>query len=172
MSRNRHFCPFSSFLIVSLILFINKLDSLRDLIIFKISHISWFEITSSVIFDPKILFWIAASVAVAAAVNPNGIKTLLANDLSTSSVKGKQAFSNSPKSLPGNPPDYTILCNWVFENFIWTAELFATASRNLKTCVLVDNNIFGKSVSSLESPTTFHLTSFKRTWLSIFILDF
>ena len=137
-----------------------------------ISSISSFESINVVIPDPKTFFWIAASVAVAAAVNPNGIKTLLANDLSTSSVKGKQAFSNSPKSLPGNPPDYTILCNWVFENFIWTAELFATASRNLKTCVLVDNNIFGKSVSSLESPTTFHLTSFKRTWLSIFILDF
>ena len=45
------------------------------------------------------------------AVNPNGIKTLLANGLRTSSAKGKPAFSISRKSLPRNPPHYTFLCN-------------------------------------------------------------
>ena len=43
--------------------------------------------------------WVAASVADAAAVNPNGIKTLLANGISTCSIKSKPVFSNSSKSL-------------------------------------------------------------------------
>ena len=76
-----------------------------------IPYISSFENTSAVILDPKILVWIAASVADAAAVNPNGIKTLLANGLRTSSAKGKPAFSISRKRLPRNPPHYTFLCN-------------------------------------------------------------
>ena len=54
---------------------------------------------------------LAASVTDAAAVNPNGIKTLLANDLSTFFIKGNPVFSNGPESLPKNPPDCPILCN-------------------------------------------------------------
>ena len=42
------------------------------------------------------------SVADAAAVNPSGIKTLLANGLSTFFIKGNPVFSNGPKSLPQN----------------------------------------------------------------------
>ena len=56
-------------------------------------------------------FRIAASVADAAAVNPNGIKTLLANGLNTFPIKGNPFFSNGPKILPRNPPDCPILCN-------------------------------------------------------------
>ena len=33
--------------------------------------------------DPKVCLWIAASATDAVAVNPNGIKTLLANGLNT-----------------------------------------------------------------------------------------
>ena len=51
------------------------------------------------------------SVADAAAVNPNGIKTFLVNGLSTFPIKGNPVFSNGPKSLPQNPPDYPILSN-------------------------------------------------------------
>ena len=40
-----------------------------------------------------------ASVADAAAVHHIGIKTLLANGLSTFSIKGNPVFSNGPKSL-------------------------------------------------------------------------
>ena len=40
------------------------------------------------------------SVADAAAVNSHGIKTLLANGLSTFPIKGNPVFSNSPKILP------------------------------------------------------------------------
>ena len=44
-------------------------------------------------------------------VNPNGIKTLLINLLSTFPIKGDLIFSNGPKRLPKNPPDCPILCN-------------------------------------------------------------
>ena len=50
---------------------INKLDSLGDSTIFMISLIFSFEIVNVDIPRPKILFWIAASVADAAAVNLN-----------------------------------------------------------------------------------------------------
>ena len=66
--------------------------------------------------DPNIFWWMAESVA-DAAINPNGIKTFLTNGLSTFPDKVNPGFSNGPKSLPKNP-DCTILCNWVFDNFI------------------------------------------------------
>ena len=66
--------------------------------------------------DSNIFLWIAATIADAAtAVDPNGIKTLLANILSTFSIKGNPVFSNGLKSLPKNPSDCAILCNWVFD---------------------------------------------------------
>ena len=73
------------------------------------------EIISVVKPDTNIFLWTAAD---AAAVNPNGIKTLLANGLSTFPIKINQVFNDGFKSLPENPPDFTILCNWVFDNFI------------------------------------------------------
>ena len=42
-------------------------------------------------------------------------------------------FSNGPKSLPKNPPDSPILCNWAFDSSILTDELFAKALRSLET---------------------------------------
>ena len=62
--------------------------------------------------DKNIFLWIAASVAASASngINPNGINTLLANGLSTFSIKDSYpVFSNGPKSLPKNLPDYPIL---------------------------------------------------------------
>ena len=41
----------------------------------------------------------------AGAVNPKGIKTLVANDLITFFINGNPIFSNGPRSLPRNPPD-------------------------------------------------------------------
>ena len=115
------------------------------------SFISKFEIINGVICKAKSkgcpdlnrFLWIAASVADAVAVNPNDIKMLLANGLSTFYIKWKPVFSNGLKSLPRNPPDYPISCKWVFENFTLADELFAKTIRNLKTCVLADNNVFG-----------------------------
>ena len=77
MLRNPPSCSFASFWIVSPSSFIDKPNSLRYLTIFKISPFSSAVIIIAVIPDPKIYFWIPASVAAGAAVNPNGIKTLL-----------------------------------------------------------------------------------------------
>ena len=47
------------------------------------------------LFTYLFIHWIAESVAdAAAAANPNGIKTLLANVFSTFSIKGQPLFSN------------------------------------------------------------------------------
>ena len=112
--------------------------------------------------------WIAASVPDATVVNPNGIKSLLA---SAEHFLRKLAFHNAPKNLPKNPPDYHVLCNWVFDSFILAEELFAKALRDLETCVLVNNNLSGKLFSSLESPTTFD-EIFKVTSVPFFIPDY
>ena len=79
-------------------------------------------------------------MADASAVNHYGIKTLLANAFNKFVIKDNPGFSNDPKSLPKNPPDYPILCNCVFDNFILADDLFAKALRILETCVLVSNN--------------------------------
>ena len=54
---------------------------------------------------------IAESVTAAAASNPNGIKTFLANGLSTFFIEGNPDFSNGPKRLPKDFPYCPILCN-------------------------------------------------------------
>ena len=59
--------------------------------------------------DPKIFLCIPASAADATAVNPRGIKTLLANRLIAFIINGN--FSNGPSNLPRNPPDCIILDN-------------------------------------------------------------
>ena len=82
---------------------------MKDLTIFIISFISSYETINVVIPDQKIFSWIAASVAAAAAaVNPNGIKTLSTNGFSTFFIKDKPAFSNGPKLLPRYPADSPI----------------------------------------------------------------
>ena len=81
------------------------------------SSISSFNIISVVVHaledkgrpDPKIFLCIPASAAYAAAVNPKGIKTLLAKALITLFISGNLVFSNGPRSLPRNLPDYIIL---------------------------------------------------------------
>ena len=55
------------------------------------------------------------------------MKTLLASGLSTFFIKGNPVFDSDPKSLPKNPPDYPILRNWVFDNFMLAEQLFANA---------------------------------------------
>ena len=69
---------------------------------------------------------------------------LLANGLSTLTIKGSPGFNNGPKSLPKKHPDCAVLCNWVFDNFKVVEKLFAKALRSLETCVLVSNNLWGK----------------------------
>ena len=79
--------------------FISKPDYFRDLTIFMISSIYSFEIINAVITGPKIFFWIAAPVSDTAAVNPNGIKTLLANGVSTFFNNGLRKLRNPPSWL-------------------------------------------------------------------------
>ena len=82
-------------------------------------------------------------VSDAAAVNPNGIKTLLVYGLNTFSLKEIQLLVVVLKvylkilliSLPKNPPDFPILCNWIFDDFVLADELFANALQSLETCI-------------------------------------
>ena len=120
MLRNPPFCSFTSFRTVSITPFNNKPESSRDLAILMISSISSFDIISAVVFpDPKIFICITASAADAAAVNPRGIQTILANGLITCFINGNPVFSNGPGNLPRNPPDCIILDNLVFDNLIF-----------------------------------------------------
>ena len=58
--------------------------------------------------DSKIFLCIKASVTDAAAVNPNGIKTLIVNGLIAFFIHGNPVFNNGPRSLPINLPDFII----------------------------------------------------------------
>ena len=69
------------------------------------SFISSFEITKVVAPEPCIFFLIPASAADAAAVNPNGIKTLLAYGLITFFINSNPVFNNGPRSFLRNPQD-------------------------------------------------------------------
>ena len=109
-----------------------------------ISSISSLEIIKVVNPDPNIFLWIVGSVADAAAVNPNGIKTL--------PIKDNLVFKNVPKSFSKNPCDCPFLCNWAFESFISAEELFAKVLRSFEIYVLVNNILGGKLFSSLDSP--------------------
>ena len=85
------------------------------------SFISSFDIISIVLLlcegwlpDPKSFLYIPASAADAAAVNPNGIKTLGVNGLIAFFMNGNPVFSNGPRRLLRNPPECIILDVWVF----------------------------------------------------------
>ena len=93
---------------------------------------------------------IPASAAAAAAVNPNGTKTLLANGLITIFINGKPLFSNGQRSLPRNPPDCAILDNWVVDSLILAHKLYENSLRRFATCLWANNDLCGKLVSSLE----------------------
>ena len=75
------------------------------------------------------------------------------------------------KSKLRSPTNSTVLDSWVFEDFILADRTFAKALQNVETCVLVNNNLYEKLVSSLDSPTTFD-EIFEVTWVLFFIPDF
>ena len=106
------------------------------------SFISSFEIIKVVVPEPSIFFffWIPASVSDAAAVNPNGIKTLLANGLITFFIVGNPVFNNGPRSLPRNHPDLIILDISALLSFIPVGILFSIAFLSLVVCLIVSNN--------------------------------
>ena len=122
--------------------------------------------------DPNTVLSIAVSVAAAGDVNPNDITRLfIADGLSTFPIKGNLFFSNSPKSLPRNPPGWPILHNLVFHNFRLADKPFAKVLQRFETCVLVNKNLRGKLFSSLESPIKFD-QNFKVTSATFFTPDF
>ena len=69
------------------------------------SFLSSFDITS-VVPDPKIFLCIPASAPDPAAVNPDAINP---NYLITFFISVNPVFSNGPRILPRNPPDFIIL---------------------------------------------------------------
>ena len=75
------------------------------------SLISSFDVISIVIPDPKMFFWIAASVPDTVGIKPYGVKALLTNVYRAHFIKGRPVFSNTPKNLLMNP-DCPILCKW------------------------------------------------------------
>ena len=62
----------------------------------------------------RVFLCIPSSAVDAAAVNPNGTKTLVANGLITLFISSNPVHSNRPKG----PPDSIILGNCVFDNLI------------------------------------------------------
>ena len=90
-----------------------------------------------------------------ATVNPKDTIKLSTNGLNTFSVKVKPVFINGPSSLPKNPLHCTIFDNLVFKNFILGYKPFVKALEIFETCLLVNNKLCGKLVSSSKSPITF-----------------
>ena len=127
----------------------NKPEYSRDSTIAIISSISSFDFISVVVCrvedeerpDPKIFWCIPASDADAAAVNPKGIKTLLAYNLITFFISGRPVFNNGPTSIPRNPPDCIILDIWLSDNLISTDDLLVKALQKFATCLLVNNGL-------------------------------
>ena len=74
------------------------------------SFVSSFDIISVVLPDPNIFYvFLHLSAADAAAINPKGIKILLANGLITFFTNGNPVFSNEPRSLTRNLLDLLIV---------------------------------------------------------------
>ena len=79
------------------------MDFLISSTIFILSFISSWKIINVALPNLNFFLWIAALVG--AAANPNGIKMLLANGLSTFPVKGNPGFNGLSKSLSKNTSD-------------------------------------------------------------------
>ena len=78
------------------------------------------------------LSWIAASVSDAGTVAPNGIITLWGSYMSRFFINGKPTLINGLRSLPRNPPDWTILDSLIIDNFIVADEFLAKVQQSYK----------------------------------------
>ena len=134
-----------------------------------ISFISSLEIIIVVTPDPNIFLWIGASVTDAAAVNPNGIKTLLDNSyFSHFLLKATQFLV---RVLKVYLKILLIVLFYVTEFLIILYQRRNYLQKLYETCVLVNNNLCGSLFSSLESPTTFD-ERFTLTLVPFFSVDF
>lgn len=98
---------------------------------------------------PELSLWNPASATDAAVANPNSIKHLLGNGLSTLFTNGKPIFGKGPRTLPRNPPYCTTLdFFWLYDNFMLKHKLFAKALQRPVTWLLLSNNSCGQSYSS------------------------
>ena len=66
-------------------------------------------------------------------VNPNGMKRLLGNGVSTFFISEDSVFNNGSRTLPKNPSESIFLHSWVFDDFILADELLAKALQRLET---------------------------------------
>ena len=81
-------------------------------------------------------------------------------------------FIKAPKSeRVSKPPNYIILNNWGFGNLKVADEQLTRGLQIFETCVSVNNNLCGKLILLLESPTTFY-EGFKVISVPFFIADF
>ena len=118
--------------------------------------------------DTKIFFWAPASAGDAAAVDPSGIKTHLANGSSKFFITGMPVFTNGSRILPRNASGCFICSHWDFVNFILTDELLTKALQSFETFLSVSNNVCGKL---LKLPIIFN-DNFRVTSVAFFIAVF
>ena len=113
------------------------------------TFISSFDNISAVVPDPKVFLCISASGADTAAVNLNGIKTLLANGSVTVFINGNPVSNNGSGSLPRNPPDCNILDNYVFDLQLvyWLVILYVEFIASSELPVIFNDNLKITSVS-------------------------
>ena len=114
------------------------------------SSFSSFDIISVVLPNPKIFLCIPASAADAPAVNPNRIKTLLANGLITFFINGSTVFNNGPRSLPRIPPDCIILDNLLFDNLYQLINYLQNIYENLQIIYYLAI-IYGENLSQHQN---------------------
>ena len=95
--------------------------------------------------DPNIFLYIHASAADAAAINPKGIETILANGLIIIYINGNPVFDNRPSNLPKNPPDWTILEVSALQSFKSIDILLLNTFLTFVFRLVVNNNSCGKS---------------------------
>ena len=123
--------------------------------------LSNFSIENSylVISDPKVFFWIAASVADATAVNLNGIRTPLAKVVSTYFINGKPLLINWVNKL-SDPPSWLLFFLVVLFNKIhpFSKELIILIS------------FFRLFISIIPEPTINGQRIFWRSFISLFVI--
>ena len=81
-----------------------------------------------------------ASVADAAAFNPNGINTLLADGVNAFFTNDKRTLVHGPATQQRNPTDCIILESQDFDNFVFFDELLEKPCEDLeRICQLIVN---------------------------------
>ena len=117
------------------------LESSRAWTIFIMLFISSFEIIEVVVPEPRIFFWISASIAEAAAVIPNKAKAVYAKRIAT--------FINGPASLLNNdakkPPYWIILKICALESFKSADILLLNRFLSFVFRLVVSNSLCARS---------------------------